>query len=145
MQVPGVDHAGLVHDDQLVRPDRVRRVHDALGRDVYASEQSFQWVGRVAQPLLEHALALDGGHDPFGIVDGQELRDGHAFASDAAFQFAHRLFAGGQSDDAARTISRLPCLGDRFHGGGLARARRSDDAADQTRVLQHVCGGLLLV
>ena len=144
LQVSGVGHAGLVHDDQLVRFDR-RRVRDVAGRYLGADEQSFQWVGCVSEVFLESAFLLDSLPDPFGIVEGQQHGDGHAFASDAVFQFAHCSFAGGQADDAALTVLGLPCLRDRFHGGGLARACRSDDAADQAWILQRVCGGFLLV
>lgn len=144
LQEPGVGHARLVHDDQLVRPDR-RRVRDVTGRYPGADEQSFQRVGRVPQLLLESAFLLDLGFDPFGIVEGQEHSDGHAFASDAVFELTHRPGAGRQADDAALTVLGLPCLRDRFHGGGLARACRSDDAADQAWILQRVCGGFLLV
>lgn len=135
---------GLVHDDQLVRPDR-RRVRDVTGCYLGADEQSFQRVGRVPQLLLESAFLLDLGFDPFGIVEGQEHSDGHAFASDAVFELAHRPGAGRQADDAVGTVFGLPCLRDRFHGGGLACAGRSDDAADQAGVLQRVCGRPLLV
>ena len=38
LQVSAVDHAGLVHDDQLVGFDRVRRVRDMVGSDVDAGE-----------------------------------------------------------------------------------------------------------
>ena len=144
LQESGVGHARLVHDDQLVRPDR-RRVRDVTGRYPGADEQSFQRVGRVPQLLLESAFLLDFGFDPFGIVEGQKLRDGHAFASDAVFELAHRPGAGRQADDAVGTVFGLPCLRDRFHGGGLACACRSDDAADQAGVLQRVCGRTLLV
>ena len=115
------------------------------GRYLGADEQSFQWVGCVSQVFLEPAFLLDLGFDPFGIVEGQEHGDGQAFASDAVFEFAHRPGAGRQADDAVGTVFGLPCLRDRFHGGGLARAGRSDDAADQAGVLQRVCGRLLLV
>ena len=83
MQVSAVDHAGLVHDDQLVGFDRVRRVRDMVGSDVDAGEQSFQRVGRVPQLLLESAFLLDLGFDPFGIVEGHQHGDGLAVAADA--------------------------------------------------------------
>lgn len=83
LQVSAVDHAGLVHDDQLVGFDRVRRVRDMVGSDVDAGEQSFQRVGRVPQLLLESAFLLDLGFDPFGIVEGHQHGDGLAVAADA--------------------------------------------------------------